>query len=214
MRAPEGVAQFELGATEAQGFEAAKLGFLPSLLACPDTILVATGFSDRTGDAAANSALSEERALYVADALRGRQDNVTSVSWATYYGEEQNAEPTDDGVAEQANRRVEVFLDWNCFGRNDFEVVIVDGEGELPTSLPAPYPAANADGAFQPIQVVLMIDPETGDLAAARESVAVAAAHIVANWDVPAGAVFPMVVDNKCLPEGETSRLVIDYPAP
>jgi OmpA-OmpF porin, OOP family len=73
------------------------------------TSISATGYTDRAGSAAYNERLSERRADAVREALiaGGIPAEAITTAWK---GESENAVPTEDGVREQANRRVEIIL--------------------------------------------------------------------------------------------------------
>lgn len=67
------------------------------------------GYSDRAGDEAYNKTLSMKRAQKVLELLKneGVSNDVVSVN---YYGEANSVVPTEDGVANESNRRVEVSV--------------------------------------------------------------------------------------------------------
>ena len=69
--------------------------------------VMVSGHADRQGSEGYNMNLSENRAITVRDRLieRGVNSDSISVEW---FGESQNALDTADGVAESANRRVEI----------------------------------------------------------------------------------------------------------
>lgn len=75
--------------------------------ASSDAVVSITGHADRSGPAAYNLRLSERRAMNVRDALeiRGVPETRMTVDWR---GEEAPRVPTDDGVREPENRRVEL----------------------------------------------------------------------------------------------------------
>jgi len=68
-----------------------------------------TGHADRSGSDAYNDGLSEQRARSVARALvaRGVPERALDVQW---FGERQPRIPTEDGVREPQNRRVEIVF--------------------------------------------------------------------------------------------------------
>ena len=68
-----------------------------------------SGHADRSGSDAYNDALSEQRPRNVARALVGRgvPERALDVQW---FGERQPRIPTDDGVREPQNRRVEIVF--------------------------------------------------------------------------------------------------------
>jgi len=68
-----------------------------------------TGYADRAGPDEYNAALSLRRSNAVRDALVARGVDGARVSVAGR-GEADNAVPTDDGVREQANRRVQIII--------------------------------------------------------------------------------------------------------
>jgi OmpA-OmpF porin, OOP family len=74
----------------------------------PTRIMVA-GHADRSGTEAYNQALSEQRARNVARALvaRGVPERALDVQW---FGESEPRIPTEDGVREPQNRRVEIVF--------------------------------------------------------------------------------------------------------
>ena len=69
--------------------------------------VMVSGHADRQGSEGYNMRLSENRAITVRDRLieRGVESGSIAVEW---FGESQNALDTADGVAESANRRVEI----------------------------------------------------------------------------------------------------------
>jgi OmpA-OmpF porin, OOP family len=71
------------------------------------TRMVVAGHADRSGTEAYNQALSEQRARSVARALvaRGVPESALDVQW---FGESEPRIPTEDGVREPQNRRVEI----------------------------------------------------------------------------------------------------------
>ena len=66
-----------------------------------------TGHTDRSGADSYNVNLSEERAKKVQEGLTGRSIPVNLVAWR---GEAEPAKPTEDGVREPLNRRVEIRI--------------------------------------------------------------------------------------------------------
>lgn len=74
------------------------------------TRIRATGHADRSGSVAYNMALSERRAQAVkAELIRlGVPEDEIGISWK---GESENLVPTDDGVREPQNRRVEIVIE-------------------------------------------------------------------------------------------------------
>jgi OmpA-OmpF porin, OOP family len=73
------------------------------------TRVTLSGHADRSGTEAYNDALSEQRAQNVARALlaRGVPERALDVQW---FGERQPRIPTEDGVREPQNRRVEIVF--------------------------------------------------------------------------------------------------------
>jgi OmpA-OmpF porin, OOP family len=73
------------------------------------TRVTLSGHADRSGTDAYNDALSEQRAQNVARALvaRGVPERALDVQW---FGERQPRIPTEDGVREPQNRRVEIVF--------------------------------------------------------------------------------------------------------
>jgi len=71
--------------------------------------LIIAGHADRSGPESYNLGLSERRARNVARALveRGVPDDALQLEW---YGETQPRVPTEDGVREPQNRRVEIVF--------------------------------------------------------------------------------------------------------
>jgi OOP family OmpA-OmpF porin len=69
----------------------------------------ATGHADRSGSVDYNIALSMRRADSVREALIAGGVPADAITVAGR-GESENAVPTEDGVREQANRRVEIIL--------------------------------------------------------------------------------------------------------
>jgi OOP family OmpA-OmpF porin len=71
--------------------------------------LVLAGHADRSGPEAYNVGLSERRARAVAEALaqRGMPQDAMAIEW---YGESRPRVPTEDGVREPQNRRVEIVF--------------------------------------------------------------------------------------------------------
>jgi len=71
--------------------------------------VMVSGHADRQGSENYNMTLSENRAITVRDRLieRGVDSDSIQVEW---FGESQNAVDTEDGVAESANRRVEILV--------------------------------------------------------------------------------------------------------
>jgi outer membrane protein OmpA-like peptidoglycan-associated protein len=74
------------------------------------TRIVIAGHADRSGSAAYNHALSERRAQSVAQAL-GQRGIPASAMRVEGHGEADPRVPTDDGVREPQNRRVEIVFD-------------------------------------------------------------------------------------------------------
>ncbi len=76
--------------------------------ACNWNNLTVVGHADRSGSNAYNNTLSQKRAINVADMLRPAVPgaNVT----VEYRGEEEPRVPTEDGVREPQNRRVEILV--------------------------------------------------------------------------------------------------------
>ena len=70
------------------------------------------GHADRSGTAAKNMELSQRRADAVRDALIAAGLPKTEI-YARAAGEEEPIVQTPDGVREQANRRVEVWIPWS-----------------------------------------------------------------------------------------------------
>jgi outer membrane protein OmpA-like peptidoglycan-associated protein len=77
--------------------------------ASPGSHLFLSGHTDRSGSAAFNLAASRERAQMVRDELVKRGVPAGSISVAAY-GEEAPLVPTEDGVREVQNRRVEIIV--------------------------------------------------------------------------------------------------------
>lgn len=71
--------------------------------------LLLTGHSDRSGPPAANRAASRKRAEAVRDYLTGKGVSAAAIEIAVA-GEAQPIIPTEDGVREGQNRRVEVRI--------------------------------------------------------------------------------------------------------
>ena len=107
--APEGVTLvfFDWGKIEVSRDSAATLdAFAAAHAADPSPILI-TGHSDRSGPAGANRRASLERARIVADYLAGK-GVARSVITVASMGENAPLIPTEDGVREVQNRRVEI----------------------------------------------------------------------------------------------------------
>jgi outer membrane protein OmpA-like peptidoglycan-associated protein len=77
--------------------------------ASPGSHLSLSGHTDRSGSAAFNLAASRKRAQMVRDELVKRGVPAGSISTAAY-GEERPLVPTEDGVREVQNRRVEIIV--------------------------------------------------------------------------------------------------------
>jgi outer membrane protein OmpA-like peptidoglycan-associated protein len=73
------------------------------------TRIVIAGHADRSGTEAYNLGLSERRASIVADTLSARGIPASSMTLEAY-GETLPRVPTDDGVREPQNRRVEIIF--------------------------------------------------------------------------------------------------------
>jgi outer membrane protein OmpA-like peptidoglycan-associated protein len=73
----------------------------------PSSRLQLTGHSDRSGEAAVNRQSALNRAKHVLDYLAGKGIPVHSMTVASA-GEERPLVPTEDGVREVQNRRVEI----------------------------------------------------------------------------------------------------------
>lgn len=73
------------------------------------TVMV-RGHTDTSGNATFNQALSEQRELAVTDALIGQGVPADAITGAAV-GETELAVPTEDGVREAANRRVEITVE-------------------------------------------------------------------------------------------------------
>ena len=107
--APEGVTLvfFDWGKNEVSRDSAATLdAFAASHLANPSPIVI-TGHSDRSGPAAGNRRSSLQRAHIVADYLAAKGVARSQVTVAGM-GEDAPLIPTEDGVREVQNRRVEI----------------------------------------------------------------------------------------------------------
>ena len=78
--------------------------------ASPGSRLRLSGYSDRSGGAAFNLAASRKRAEMVCRELEKRGVSSDAISIAAY-GEERPLVPTEDGVREVQNRRVEIRLE-------------------------------------------------------------------------------------------------------
>lgn len=76
----------------------------------PGTTLVLTGFSDRSGPASANLRTSRVRAGAVRDYLIAKGVPASAIQ-ANGVGESGFIIPTEDGVREVQNRRVEIRID-------------------------------------------------------------------------------------------------------
>jgi hypothetical protein len=76
---------------------------------CQWSGLVVTGHTDRSGSDAYNARLSEDRAYAVAQMLEGRGLSRAQML-VTGRGESENRVPTEDGVRELQNRRVEITV--------------------------------------------------------------------------------------------------------
>jgi len=72
--------------------------------------LMLSGHTDRSGSAAVNLAASRRRAAMVRDELVKRGVAASAIRIAAY-GEEHPLVPTEDGVREVQNRRVEIRID-------------------------------------------------------------------------------------------------------
>lgn len=92
---PESLEKLNQVLTEAAGWEAAEI--------------MVTGHTDRMGTDENNDALSLKRAESVRQMLLRRGANAATVH-AIGMGEREPVTPTDDGVAEDSNRRVEVTI--------------------------------------------------------------------------------------------------------
>lgn len=77
--------------------------------ASPGSRLFLSGHTDRSGSAAFNLSASRKRAQMVRDELVKRGVPAGSISVAAY-GEERPLVPTEDGVREVQNRRVEIIV--------------------------------------------------------------------------------------------------------
>lgn len=75
--------------------------------ASPGSRLTLAGYTDRSGSAAHNLRASLERAKMVCRELESRGVPSSAISMAAY-GEERPLVPTEDGVREVQNRRVEI----------------------------------------------------------------------------------------------------------
>lgn len=104
---PEGTTLvfFDWGKSEVSRDAAATLDALAA--ANGDAPILITGHSDRSGSAAHNRRASLERARIVADYLAGKGVPRSAMT-VTGVGEDQPLIPTEDGVREVQNRRVEI----------------------------------------------------------------------------------------------------------
>lgn len=102
---------FALGSSTLQPEARARLDAVASRYASlGDPGITLTGYADRSGDAAANLALSEQRAASVKDYLQQRGVPAGSIEIEAR-GERQPRVSTGDDVSERANRRVRVTID-------------------------------------------------------------------------------------------------------
>ena len=106
---PEGVTLvfFDWGKSEVSRDSAATLDALAAAHSANPSPILVTGHSDRSGPAATNRRSSLERAQIVADYLAGKGVTRAMISVAAM-GEEAPLIPTEDGVREVQNRRVEI----------------------------------------------------------------------------------------------------------
>jgi outer membrane protein OmpA-like peptidoglycan-associated protein len=72
--------------------------------------VLVSGHADRSGSESYNLALSKRRAQAVADALIAEGVPSSAID-VDYYGESSPARPTADGVVEQENRRVTIYVE-------------------------------------------------------------------------------------------------------
>lgn len=72
--------------------------------------IIINGHADRAGSEEYNLALSERRARFVLDELLAAGIDPSAISYYAF-GETDPRLATEDGVAEQANRRVEIFIE-------------------------------------------------------------------------------------------------------
>ena len=107
--APEGVTLvfFDWGESELSRDSAATLDAFAAAQAANPSPLLITGHSDRSGPASINRRASLARARIVADYLAGKGLARSSMT-VSGMGEEAPLIPTEDGVREVQNRRVEI----------------------------------------------------------------------------------------------------------
>ena len=107
--APEGVTLvfFDWGKSEVSRDSAATLDAFAAAHSANPSPVVVTGHSDRSGPPAPNRRSSLQRAQIVADYLIGKGVARSSIT-VEGKGEEAPLIPTEDGVREVQNRRVEI----------------------------------------------------------------------------------------------------------
>lgn len=107
--APDGVTRvfFDWGKSEVSRDSTAALDALAAALSANPSPVAVTGHSDRSGPAASNRRSSLERARIVAEYLAAKGVDRALVTVAGM-GEDAPLIPTEDGVREVQNRRVEI----------------------------------------------------------------------------------------------------------
>jgi OOP family OmpA-OmpF porin len=84
--------------------------FITGIRAAGPAEIIINGHADRAGSEEYNLALSERRARFVLDELLAAGIDPSAISYYAF-GETDPRVATEDGVAEQANRRVEIFIE-------------------------------------------------------------------------------------------------------
>ena len=84
--------------------------FITGIIAAGPAEIIINGHADRAGSEEYNLALSERRARFVLDKLLAAGIDQSAISYYAF-GETDPRVATEDGVAEQANRRVEIFIE-------------------------------------------------------------------------------------------------------
>jgi OOP family OmpA-OmpF porin len=84
--------------------------FITGIIAAGPAEIIINGHADRAGSEEYNLALSERRARFVLDKLLAAGIDPSAISYYAF-GETDPRVATEDGVAEQANRRVEIFIE-------------------------------------------------------------------------------------------------------
>ncbi len=201
--------RYELGSTTPVAGDRSRLQSFTQQLACPRSKLVVAGFTDTTGSERLNRTVSLERAIKVIDELQPFGD-IFVTRTANGYAESNQAVTTADDIEEAANRRAEVYLDFDCPAEFETTKTLVPGESYRPTADTKPYPGTPE----RPVPIVVALQQRDLSGPPDAETLAWLQATAEAVGDdigAPSGMVFPMIVGGACLKDDQDMRIDIIY---